>query len=202
MRKSFLMMAIAGTFIFMPEAGRVAHAQSDTPKFEVGAQYSLLNFDTFAHFSKAHRRESGIGGRFTYNINEFVAAETQFDFFPHTDTERVGTIDVPLFGSKTLAVFGVKAGARGKRFGVFGKARPGFIHFSGVPGIVCVAVVGVPCLQPAKTDFAFDVGGVLEYYPSRRIVVRVDAGDTIIHHKRYFGTSSSFQSSVGVGVRF
>lgn len=180
-------------------AGGLARAQSDVPRFEVGAQYSLLNFDTSASFSKPHRWESGGGGRFTFNFNKYVAAEAQIDYFPNEDSERIGTINVPLWGSKTLTVFGVKAGTRRDRFGIFAKARAGFIHFSGVPGFACVRA---PCPQPAKTNFAFDVGGVFEYYPSRRLVVRFDAGDTIIHHKRFFGTSSQFQSSVGVGVRF
>ena len=29
-----------------------------------------------------------------------------------------------------------------------------------------------------------DVGGVVEFYPSKRIVTRFDAGDTIIHFGR------------------
>jgi hypothetical protein len=179
----------------------LARAQSDVPRFEVGAQYSLLDFDTSAAFSKAHRWESGVGGRFTFNFNKHVAAEAQIDFFPAHDIERIGPYEVLLWGSKTLTVAGVKAGTRGKRFGIFGKARPGFIHFSEVPGFGCLAII-VPCLQPAKTNFAFDVGGVFEYYPSRRIVARFDAGDTIIQHKTHFGTNHQFQSSVGVGLRF
>jgi hypothetical protein len=175
-----------------------AQAQTDTPKFEVGGQFSLLNFDPFSSDGR-RRDEYGGGGRFTFNFWKYVAAEAQLDYFPQTDSVRIGTVDLPLFGSKTLAVFGVKAGARGKRFGVFGKARPGFVHFSRVPGFLCIST---PCPQPAKTDFAFDLGGVFEYYPSRRTVVRFDAGDTIIHSQRFFGTSHNAQISAGVGVRF
>ena len=201
MRKKFIVVLAVGmcTLIF---TGRLARAQSDVPRFEIGAQYSFLNFDTFAHYSKPQRHESGGGGRFTFNFNKYVAAEAQIDYFPHTDSERIGTIDVPLWGSKTLTVFGVKAGMRSKKFGIFGKARPGFIHFSEAPGFACITAVFGFCPQPEKTVLAFDVGGVFEYYPSRRIVVRFDAGDTIIHHKRFFPTSNSFQSSAGVGVRF
>lgn len=197
--KLLLMLAIA-VGILMSAAGP-ARAQSDVPRFEVGAQYSLLNFDTFAQFSKAHRRESGVGGRFTINFNKYVAAEAQIDYFPNEDIERIGPFNVPLWGSKTLIVYGFKAGIRRDRFGVFAKARPGFVHFSEVPGFGCI-IGGGSCRQPAKTNFAFDVGGVFEYYPSHRIVVRFDAGDTIIRHKRFFGISNQFQTSAGVGVRF
>jgi hypothetical protein len=201
MKKSMLTFAAGCVLMSSPLALRVAVAQSDTPKFEAGIQYSVLNFDTFA-LSERRRNESGVGGRFTYNFSKYVAAEAQLDFFPGQDVEHIGSISLVQYGHKTLGVFGAKAGVRGKRAGVFGKARPGFIHFSKVPGFACIAIVG-PCRQPGKTNFAFDVGGVVEYYPARRLVVRFDAGDTMIHDQSgFFGTRHSFQFSSGVGLRF
>lgn len=176
---------------------------SDPPRFELGGQFSLLNFDTFDNFGERRRNKFGGGGRFTVNINKYVAAETELNYFPQEDSVRIGTIDVPLWGKKTLVVAGIKAGGRTKRVGVFGKARPGFIHFSYAPGFVCIPPVGGTCNQPKTTVFAVDLGGVFEYYPSRRTVVRLDVGDTIIRHdKRFFDTSHSLQTSVGIGVRF
>ncbi|PYS58533.1 MAG: hypothetical protein DMF74_23600, partial [Acidobacteria bacterium] len=35
-----------------------------------------------------------------------------------------------------------------------------------------------------KSHFSTEVGGVVEFYPSRRIVMRFDAGDTMIHYVR------------------
>ena len=75
------------------------------------------------------------------------------------------------------------------------------------------------------TPLAFDVGGVIELYPSNRIVVRFDGGDTILHYRpRTFNTliadpnnpnvpilapvtvpshtRHSFQFMGGVGIRF
>ena len=59
-----------------------------------------------------------------------------------------------------------------------------------------LAILNAPChnfFQPAgstlptcqfgktdRNDFAFDLGGVAEYYPTRRLVLRFDIGDTII----------------------
>jgi Outer membrane protein beta-barrel domain len=190
------------TAILISSSVSVAQAQSDPPKFEVGGQFSVLNFERFTAFGDNRRNELGGGGRFTFNFNKYVAAETQVDFFPQEDSVRIGTIDVPLWGNKTLAVFGVKAGGRSKRVGVFGKARPGFIHFSSVPLFFCV-ISSNPCPQANHTSFALDLGGVFEYYPSPRTVLRFDAGDTIIRHdKQFFGTSHSFQTSVGAGFRF
>lgn len=167
----------------------------------MGGQFSLLNFDVFDSFGDRRRNEFGGGGRVTININRYIAAEAQVDHFPQNNSVLIGTIDVPLWGSKTLAVFGGKAGVRNDRFGVFGKARPGFIHFSHVPAFGCFGIG--PCPQPKKTVFAFDVGGVVEYYPSRRTVLRFDVGDTIIRpDQRFFSTSHSFQLSIGAGFRF
>jgi hypothetical protein len=196
--KSLLMIAAVCVVALLSAPVRSAQAQTHTPKFEVGGQFSLLSFDPFTSDGR-RREEYGGGGRFTFNFWKYIAAEAQLDYFPQTDSIRIGIVNVPLFGSKTLGVFGAKAGARGKRFGVFGKARPGFIHFSSVPGVACISA---PCPQHAKTNFAFDVGAVLEYYPSRRTVVRFDADDTIIHYQRYVGTNHNAQISAGVGVRF
>jgi outer membrane protein with beta-barrel domain len=193
-----LMNRVAAACILLFAGGFVL-GQSEVSRFEVGAQYSLLNFDTSASFSKPRRWESGGGGRFTYNFNKYVAAEAQIDYYPNDDSERIGTINVPLWGSKTLTVFGVKAGTRRDRFGIFAKARPGFIHFSHVPGFACVTG---PCLQPAKTNFAFDVGGVVEYYPSSRLVVRFDAGDTIIRHKSSSEPRTSFRRAWALACAF
>ena len=202
--KTIVLCAVAVVLISLSVT--VSQAQSDPPKFEVGGQFSLLNFDVFDNFGDRRRNEFGGGGRFTYNFNKYVAAEAQVDYFPHEDSVRIGTIDVPLWGSKTLAVFGVKAGGRNKRIGVFGKARPGFIHFSSVPGIVCALAVPSTCAPQVKhTVFALDIGGVVEYYPSPTTVIRFDAGDTIIYQdsrQHFFDTSHSLQTSIGVGLRF
>ncbi len=57
--------------------------------------------------------------------------------------------------------------------------------------------------------FTVDVGGVFEYYPSRRTVFRVDVGDTIIRYSAQEPkdinpniTRHNLQTSVGFGFRF
>lgn len=55
------------------------------------------------------------------------------------------------------------------------------------PGTVCAATFPPPagCFQPvSKTRFAVDLGGVVEWYPSKNTIVRFDAGDTIIRFGR------------------
>jgi len=229
-----------------------ARAQSDDLKFEAGAHATLLHFDARHLFfapsggivcvrapcvplgvERFTERASvpGFGGRFGYNFNRHVAAEAEVNFFPR-DRAAEG-------GRKVQGLFGVKAGRRFEKFGVFGKARPGFLRqsqadFRPRENTFCIAQLAIfpppaGCFDTEpRTDFALDVGGVLEFYPSRRVVVRLDAGDTIVRHgerrvavarddaPRAFDqipsgaavvaagreTTHNFQGSLGVGFRF
>jgi hypothetical protein len=77
------------------------------------------------------------------------------------------------------AFVGIKGGKRWDRFGVFGKVRPGLASYS------AVIKQASPTLsfQPGRrTDPSLDVGGVLEFYVSRKMLLRYDFGDTIIHY--------------------
>ena len=81
----------------------------------------------------------------------------------------------------------MKAGKRFEKFGVFGKARPGFVRFKrgnyvfGSGGCPTVFPPPLACLQPvARTNFAVDLGGVIEFYPTKHTIIRFDAGDTIV----------------------
>jgi hypothetical protein len=56
-----------------------------------------------------------------------------------------------------------------------------------------------------------DLGGVVELYPSRRVIIRFDVGDTVrrignqnlpLFSSRETSTRHSLQFSTGVGLRF
>jgi len=191
--------------------GGRAEAQTEAPKFEVGAQFTAIAIDddpsnntlcgdpcdTFVY--------KGAGGRFTYNLNDSFAVETGVNFFNENQSftsRRVG-------GKPVQALFGVKAGRRFERVGVFGKVRPGFLSFSRT---ISSGLGGIGPDYSRKTHFNLDVGGVFEVYPSRRVVLRVDAGDTIIRYgeeqlagalSAFEGeTRHNFQVNAGVGYRF
>jgi hypothetical protein len=156
----------------------VAFAQSqEVPKFEVAAEFTTLERDRFSE-----RTEPGFGGRFTYNLNRVFSLEAAGYFFPKR------CFDCSNNGQMTEVVGGVKVGKRFGSWGLFGKARPGFVRFSEgeVNVIPDPTIPGFPFrfeFNPL-TAFATDLGGVLEFYPSKRIVTRFDAGDTIIHFNR------------------
>jgi hypothetical protein len=198
-------------------SGEVRAQAQDAPKVEVGVQFSSLTMSDFSSSS-----EPGFGGRITYNLTDNVALEAQFDFFP--DGERFRGLRNG--GRIAQGLFGVKAGKRFEKFGIFGKARPGFTSFSaGREELVILPGPPDPIFGPAigfkprrETHFSTDVGAVLEFYPTRRIVTRFDAGDTIIRYGDTTGTFFSgstpqsfhisgeirhnFQFSAGVGFRF
>lgn len=195
----FVALLFVGLFIVHSQ---IAMAQSETPKLELGAHLSALRI------SELDDTNLGVGGRVTFNLNQRVALEAEMTFFPG-DLGGVRS-------NRTLGLFGVKAGQRWDKFGLFGKARPGFINFSNESStIICPAVVPTPLscwLAAGGAEFALDYGGVAEYYPSRGTVVRFDVGDTLIRYRGPFGrpngqaadnlNSHNLQVNVGFGLRF
>ncbi len=170
-------------------------AQDKIPRTEVGGQFTFLNrtrpasqFDFFVEDRTL--TELGGGGRFTYNLTNAVALEAEGNFFPGRDEFT----EIPQ-GHILQAQFGVKAGKRFNKIGIFGKARPGFVTFSEVSKLTGfrrellnipfrgVFPVEVPEFRVGKASYlSADLGGVVEFYPSRRIVARFDIGDTIIRY--------------------
>jgi hypothetical protein len=221
-----------------------ALAQQTVPRFEVGAQFSLLSRNQpstlvlhpvvpgFTGFAAAavKRTEPGFGGRFTYNLTKSIAFEAEGNLFPKSEFD--GSAASELMGREPggrvfQGQFGVKAGKRFRRVGIFGKARPGFVGFTKVTKLLGTSNINNPAPSPPFTVgrfgngrelyFSTDFGAVVEYYHSRRIFARFDVGDTIIHYRSFAGsgaslsraiivrppeTKHSLQFSAGVGFRF
>lgn len=172
-RKQFLVLS--ATLMFVQICVTPAMAQADDPpKREVAAEFSTLMREGFGTV----RADVGLGGRFTYNLNKNVALEGVGYFFPQNCFSCVQN------GHITEVLGGVKIGKRYEKWGFFAKARPGFVRFSQgsfdiLPGGNSPSFPFVFEVKPL-TSFATDVGAVLEFYPTRHIVTRFDAGDTII----------------------
>jgi hypothetical protein len=176
------------------------------PRCEVGAQVTALDLREFSHVL-GRRSELALGGRFTVNINSLLAAEAQVDLYPDDkffDYRR-----------KIQGLFGVRAGVRNGRVGLFGKVRPGFMHVRDRG--VCAIPEGCGPTPPGYTDryvgrfwFALDAGVVFEVYPSHRMALRVDAGDLFVRRfnytdgtgKRFYYSSHNVQTGGGVALRF
>ncbi len=167
---------VAIMIVFVVSSAALSQSQ-ELPKFEVAAEFTTLERESF----NGRRTEPGIGGRFTFNLNENFALETAGYFFPKRCFSCRNN------GRITEVVGGVKVGKRFEKWGIFAKARPGVVSFSeGEFNIVSAPpVTGAPPQFQGEINrinsFAVDLGGVVEFYPSNRIVTRFDAGDTILH---------------------
>jgi hypothetical protein len=172
MQMNRFLLTLLSVFLLQSQA----MSQSDeVPKFEVAAEFTTLERPGFGE----RRTEPGFGGRFTYNLNRVVSLEAAGYFFPKRCFQCQND------GNITEVVGGVKIVKRFEKWGIFGKARPGVASFS--QGKVTIfddpTIPGFPFRFEVErlTGFAADLGAVLEFYPTKRIVTRFDAGDTIIH---------------------
>jgi hypothetical protein len=161
---------------------RTISNEEKVPTYEVGGQIFSFNGPDLGF-------GWGAGGRFTYNLNNYLALDNEVNFFLPDEGPSYAT----------QGLFGIKAGKRSKYVGVFAKARPGFqTNF----------VVNAR----EQAEFALDVGGVAEFYPNRHVVLRFDAGDVIIPFgnnvvgeglfAQRLGTTHNFQYSLGVSIRY
>jgi hypothetical protein len=214
------------------DAGSAKTQSKGTPKYEVGVHFTSLSFNLPRPLcrgacvyptDRGPVTEPGLGGRFTYNLTDHVGIEAEGNFFVRNNAE----IDGPA-GHRFQGQFGVKAGRRFQRFGFFGKLRPGFVGFTQVSHLVSTETVTLPAFgnrvvtmgtfrSSPKSYYSTDVGGVIEFYTSRRVMTRFDLGDTIIRYGEYFvegfslsqpivrrppETRHNFQFTAGLGFRF
>ncbi len=197
--KNFIPLFV--TVYFLLYAGnQIVFAQSDVPKVEVGAHYTLLRF------SKFDATDSGVGARLTFNLTNSFAVEGEFNFFPEKRRHFIEPFYIN--SQRYQGVFGAKYGVRKDKFGIFAKLRPGFIHFGeGLIDPSIQTLVEAPNTFKS-TEFVLDWGIVFELYTSRHTMLRFDFGDSII----FFGnstvsnnpsfTSHNIQINTGFGFRF
>ena len=213
--KKILMRSFWAAMLLVSVGCQLAMAQTEVPKVELGAHYTVMRLRALSPLNSPVLNivlpeytvtDSGVGGRITFNLTNHIAIEGEFNFFPE---ERVNFAEQFYLNSRRYqGLAGVKAGLRGDKVGVFGKARPGFMHFGeATPDPRILTLVPIPATAKS-TEFAFDLGGVLEFYPSRHTVVRFDIGDTIIRYGkgpvsgRPANTTHNLQMSFGAGFRF
>jgi hypothetical protein len=178
-------------------------------RFEIGAQFNSLNF-TWINGVDHSSTELGAGLFASYNIWRFVYLDASVNFFPK-DEDTGGPND----GGRILqGFFGTREGFQVQRFGFFAKVRPGFMNYSRT--LTGVSLTGPMSFRYSRaTDFALDVGGVVEYYWTRRALLRFDVGDTLLYNSpRPFnvdgavsyppvpGRRNSLQIGIGLGFRF
>ena len=215
MKSFFVLVAVVVCLLLNPTAAcaQSQAASDDPPRYEAGLHFSALTLTP----SGSYRTELGVGGRFTVNLSEHVALEAETTLFPNSG--RSG--EPRATGRAVQGLFGVKAGRRWEKFGVFAKARPGFVSFArgriDPDPLQSVPPFSIVFNERRATHFATDVGGVLELYVTRRWAARFDVGDTMIRYgeqniQNLFPPPAAFtipkelrhnlQVSAGIGLRF
>ena len=191
MKTTRLIVSLIGLLLLSSQA--LSQSQ-EVPKFEVAAEFTTLERDN----AGGQRTEPGVGARFTFNLNGVVSLETAAYFFPKR------CFDCNNNGRVTEVLGGMKVGKRFENWGIFAKARPGVISFSQGKFNIVQAPSSPEFPFTFEVDrlstFATDIGGVIEFYPSQRIVTRFDAGDTIIHFNRRTINGIRFDPGTGFSL--
>src|SRR6266436_6836239 len=183
----------------------VANSQERPTRFEIGPLFTYLRVPDSIPINAQNQAE--IGGRFSWNFSRHVAFEAETEGSPFRTTNLTTSYQ----GGYLLQSFvGIKAGKRWDKFGIFGKFRPGLSSYSGVIKQFQSGTLGFG----RRTDPAFDLGGIAEFYVSRRVLLRYDFGNTIIHYNSSTITISgqrisspaevknNFQFSTAIAFRF
>lgn len=202
----FIFAALSLFVLTMP-----INAQVSDRKLEVGGFFTSITLNDFKDrvlpgFASGDATVRGMGGRLTYNFNENFAIDGEGSFFPEA---HFGNDEV---GQKTQWFLGAKAGVRNKWVGAFAKARPGLMWFGELTsrGSCTPTPLGSLCDVDQETNFALDLGGVVEFYPAERAIIRVDVGNTLVRYPHRpagtFGSPSAvdggFKSNFQVGLGF
>jgi hypothetical protein len=203
----------------------------DDRRFQIGFHFTdFINKKNNLDFN--NRNRPGFGGRIGYDFARFgggkyvATAEAEVNFSPkNAINNRIAkiesgqtTIDDRTDGRVLQGLFGVKVGRKFDKVGIFGKARTGFIQYTNGKSII----TNGNQRSNTATNLAADLGGVIEFYPTKRFITRFDFGDTIVRvgeqDSRRFVTSPTisfvrqvklpartqhnFQFSAGFGFRF
>jgi hypothetical protein len=185
----FFVLAGAASLLMVPAQN--AQAQSETPKVEIGMHYSHLRLRDFG------TGDHGVGFRLTINVTDAFGIEGEVNSFPRGRDNLAAPTGFSIGSQRVQSLFGVKYGMRSERAGIFGKIRPGFMRFTeNEPSIPFIPPT------PGATEFALDIGGVFELYPTRRVAFRFDIGDTIIRFGGLGFTSHNLQITTGFALRF
>jgi hypothetical protein len=145
---------------------------TDLPRYEIGGGFTTLVI--------ANDTRAGFGFRGVRNFSRALSLEGEFNWSLGNTLFRVEG------GHMLEGLFGVKAGHRGKRAGIFAKARPGFITFTDI----------------GTTFGALDLGGVVEFYPATQWLIRGDVGDTMVLATRAATQVHNAQFGISVHYRF
>lgn len=175
--------------VFCP---RIAPAQSNDSRFEVGALVGAIDLRT-----SVQEKPVTLGLRGGYRVNTAFGVEGEWIKCPGNGAGNFEQI---------LVLVGVKAGPHIGPLSVLGKVRVGALRLG---SRAFRALNGGP-----RTEPAIDIGAVIELNMSPRVALRMDAGRTIVPFGswpvrgalppqiRQLGTTVNPQSALGLQFSF
>lgn len=203
-----LWKAVIGTTLVLM-VPKIAAAQDSGQRYELAGLFTYTFLEEIGSTDHgAGTQAGGFGGRLVYRALPFLDLEGEVNVLPGNPATS---------GNHVQGFFGVKAGKRWKKGGVFVKARPGFIHFRRDPfGVSKPADNFFSRERATSTEPDIDIGGVVEYYTARGLILRFDLGKSVIHYARRTVSTSpalpsfeaggftthNWQGSFGIGIRF
>jgi len=145
---------------------------------EIGIDTSIVHPNRLSSFTDA-----GLGGRFTFNVTPSLSIDSELDSYLTNFDQRSAQSG----GRAIVGLIGPKAGIRTRKYGIFFKARPGFMSFADVP--TSNSTPG-NLMTARKTHAALDLGTAAEFYPSSRTILRFDIGALLVR----YGDATLFSS--------
>jgi len=141
-------------------SGQIVIQYSGLPRYELGAQFNGLQLT-----GPVVSGSIGLGGHFAFNYNQYVSLDTDISGYNFAG-DRLNTV---------VGLFGARVGYTSRGLGIYGKVRPGFIHFASSPELI------PPVTRPA-THFAFDTGVVMTRYFENHTYLRFELGRTFVNY--------------------
>lgn len=169
------LILLIGVLLF---AGLPLAAQEETPKVEVGLNYSYARFSPSVPNSSS-RSLNGGGGEFMYVFNRWwgIKAElTGYGSTTKTITQPGGTITTS--GNLFTYLFGPEITYRMKHVNVFGEVLVGGAHTATFLRLYQQA--GLTGAAPAENAFALATGGGLDVYVAKHIAIRPVQADYLM----------------------
>jgi hypothetical protein len=116
---------------------------------------------------------SGPSGWYDYNLSPRVSLDANLAWIAGFQQGEYADE-----GHELLFNAGIKAGWRFRRWGFFARVAPGLASFDRGVGIAYYPSTTFTYYR--RTHFALQDGAVVEYYPTRHSIVRLDVGQTFI----------------------
>jgi hypothetical protein len=178
-------------------------AWMDDPRWSFGAHMTTITLPMdWEGCGGCKVTAPGFGISLGYRLMRMLYMDSEFNVFPGTG--KRGTMEEGLLG--------VKIGRTARSWGVFTQVRPGFVHYDKT------LAPGTSGDFEDATRFAFDFGGSVEYYASRRATIGFNLGTTFIHYltgrpdprqppvsvlsEDFYATQGSFHATAGYVFRF